>query len=81
MELMEDPVIDHFNHTFERRCIEKALRFRPGYCPMTNQRYPGGDAKLRTNLALRQAIESLVSQTQRPAHGRGSEPTGKSHTS
>jgi len=78
---MKDPVIDCFGHTYERRAIEKALLHKPGYSPMTNQKYPGGDAKLHTNLALRQAIESMVSQTQRPAHGRGSEPTGKSHTS
>ena len=76
MELMKDPVMDCFNHTYERQNIEKALRYRPGYCPMTNQQYPDGDAKLRTNLALRQAIESMVP----PAHGRGrSAPAGKSH--
>ena len=65
---MEDPVIDCLNHTYERHAIETALLHRPGFCPMTNERYPGGDAKLHSNLALRQTIEAMVPLTQRPAH-------------
>jgi hypothetical protein len=65
---MEDPVIDCLNHTYERRAIENALLYRPGFCPFTNERYPGGDAKLRANLALRQTIEAMVPLTERPAH-------------
>jgi hypothetical protein len=68
LEVMNDPVIDCLGHTYERGAIENALRHRPGFCPMTNERYPGGDAKLRTNLALRQTIEEMVPLTQRPAH-------------
>ena len=81
---MEDPVIDCLNHTYERHAIETALLHRPGFCPFTNERYPGGDAKLHSNLALRQTIEAMVPLTQRPAHdvsdGGGRErPRGESH--
>ena len=67
---MKDPVIDCFGHTYERREIEKALLHKPGYSPMTNQKYPGGDAKLQTNFALRQAIEEMVPESQQPTHGK-----------
>ena len=62
--------MDCFGHTYERREIEKALLHKPGYSPMTNQKYPGGDAKLQTNFALRQAIEEMVPETQQPTHGK-----------
>jgi len=78
---MKDPVIDCFGHTYERREIEKALLHKPGYSPMTNQKYPGGDAKLQTNFALRQAIEEMVPETQQPAGGSArSSAAGESTT-
>ena len=78
---MKDPVMDCFGHTYERREIEKALLHKPGYSPMTNQKYPGGDAKLQTNFALRQAIEEMVPETQQPAGGSArSSAAGESTT-
>ena len=78
---MKDPVIDCFGHTYERRGIEKALLHKPGYSPMTNEKYPGGDAKLQTNFALRQAIEEMVPETQQPAGGSArSSAAGESTT-
>ena len=61
-------MIDGLGHTYERRAIENALLHRPGVCPLTNERYPDGDARLHTNFALRQTIEAMVPLAQRPAH-------------
>ena len=59
LAIMEDPVIDASGHTFDRRAIEEALRRRPGVSPFTNQRYPNGNASLRTNYAMRGAVEAF----------------------
>ena len=57
-DIMEDPVIDANGHTFDRRAIEEALRLRPGVSPFTNQRYPNGNACLKPNYAVRNALEA-----------------------
>ena len=68
MELMTDPVVDCKGHTYERSAIEEALMHRPGVSPFTNQRYPGGDAKLQPNYNLKSMIDDWVAHhgVQRP---------------
>jgi hypothetical protein len=47
-------------HTFERSAIdERVLVNRPGICPLTNGRYPNGDARLAPNRAVRSMIETF----------------------
>ena len=58
LAIMEDPVIDANGHTFDRRAIEEALRRKPGVSPFTNQRYPNGNAYLKPNYAMRDALEA-----------------------
>jgi len=61
-------VVDCRGHTYDRCSIERALRTNPGVSPTTNQRYPGGEAKLVPNFTLKSMIERWTAQhgTQRP---------------
>eukprot|EP00959_Pyramimonas_sp_CCMP1952_P309596 6479219-Pyramimonas_sp.AAC.2 len=45
-EIFREPVQDEKGHTFERAAIEACLRERPGVCPLTNERYSRGQARL-----------------------------------
>ena len=56
---MHDPVMDANGHTFERSATERVLVNRPGICPLTNGRYPNGDARLAPNRAVRSMIETF----------------------
>mmetsp|Transcript_42495 Transcript_42495/g.81190 ORF Transcript_42495/g.81190 Transcript_42495/m.81190 type:complete len:598 (-) Transcript_42495:510-2303(-) len=60
LELMRDPVVDCFGHTYERRAITKALMHKPGVSPKTNKPYPGGDPNLLTNFTVRDSIEEYL---------------------
>jgi hypothetical protein len=46
---MHDPVMDANGHTFERSAIERSLVNRRGICPLKNERYPNGDARMTPN--------------------------------
>jgi len=59
LHLMRDPVMDASGHTFERIAIERSLLNRPGICPLTNERYPNGDARLTPNRAVLSMINAL----------------------
>eukprot|EP00959_Pyramimonas_sp_CCMP1952_P335144 7017623-Pyramimonas_sp.AAC.2 len=63
LDIMRDPVIDAYQHTFERAAIEKWLRKNPGVCPMTNQRYPDGKAQLMQNRAVKDIIDEYQERT------------------
>jgi hypothetical protein len=56
---MRDPVMDVNGHTFDRSAIERSLVNRPGICPLTNERYPNGDARLTQNRAIRSMIDAF----------------------
>jgi hypothetical protein len=60
---MCDPVMDANGHTFERSAIERFLVNRPGMCPLTNERYPNGDARLTPNRAVRMMIDAFNEAT------------------
>ena len=57
LDVMTDPVIDAKGYTFDRAAIEAALREKPGVCPLTNERYPGGEARLMSNRAVKHIID------------------------
>eukprot|EP00959_Pyramimonas_sp_CCMP1952_P356506 7465808-Pyramimonas_sp.AAC.1 len=58
---MREPVMDANGHTFERAAVEAALREKPGVCPLTNERYPGGgDARLMPNRAVQHIINEYL---------------------
>jgi hypothetical protein len=59
LDLMNDPVMDANGHTFERSAIARVLVNRPGICPLTNERYPNGVARLTPNRALRCMIDAF----------------------
>jgi hypothetical protein len=59
LELMLDPVMDANGYTFERCAIERVLVNRPGICPMTNARYPNGDARLTPNRTVRDMVDAF----------------------
>jgi hypothetical protein len=59
LDLMHDPVMDAYGHTFERSAIERSLVNRPGICPMTNGRYPDGDARLTPNLTVQNTTDAF----------------------
>jgi len=59
LHLMRNPVMDASGHTFERIAIERSLLNRPGICPLTNERYPNGDARLTPNRAVLSMINAL----------------------
>eukprot|EP00240_Pyramimonas_obovata_P009150 CAMPEP_0118937602 /NCGR_PEP_ID=MMETSP1169-20130426/23245_1 /TAXON_ID=36882 /ORGANISM="Pyramimonas obovata, Strain CCMP722" /LENGTH=82 /DNA_ID=CAMNT_0006881283 /DNA_START=38 /DNA_END=282 /DNA_ORIENTATION=+ len=56
---MREPVIDTYGHSFEREAIEAALREKPGVCPITNARYPDGEARLTPNRVVRDLISDF----------------------
>jgi hypothetical protein len=56
LDLMRDPVMDANGHTFNRSAIEHSLVNRPGICPLTNERYPDGDARLTPNRVVHSMI-------------------------
>jgi hypothetical protein len=56
---MRDPVIDANGDTFERSAIERSLVNRPGICPLTNERYPNGDAHLTPNRGVRSMLDAF----------------------
>jgi hypothetical protein len=56
---MRDPVIDANGHTFDRSAIESCLVNRPGICPLTNELYPNGDARLTPNRLVRNMIDEF----------------------
>jgi hypothetical protein len=56
---MHNPVMDANGHTFERSAIERSLLNRPGICPLTNERYPNGKARLTPNRAVRSMIDAF----------------------
>jgi len=60
LELMRDPVMDCFGHTYERSAIIDALLHKPGVSPNTNKPYPDGDPKLQTNYSVRDAVEAYM---------------------
>ena len=59
LDLMHDPVMDANGNTFERSAIERALVLRPGISPLTNARYPNGEARLTPNRGIRDMIEAF----------------------
>ncbi len=59
LDLMRDPVMDANGHTFERSAIERSLVNRPGICPLTNERYPNGDARLTPNYIARDMSDAF----------------------
>jgi hypothetical protein len=59
LDLMRDPVMDANGHTFERSAIERSLVNRPGICPLTNERYPKGEARLTPNRVVRNMIDAF----------------------
>jgi hypothetical protein len=59
LDLMREPVMDANGHTFERCAIELGLVNRPGVCPLKNERYPNGDARLTPNRAVRSMIDAV----------------------
>jgi hypothetical protein len=59
MDLLRDPVMDAKEHKFERSAIERSLVNRPGTCPLTNERYPNGDARLTPNRAVCSIIDEF----------------------
>jgi hypothetical protein len=56
---MRDPAMDANGHTFERSAIDQVLLNRPGISPLTNERYPNGDARLTPNYAVRDMIDAF----------------------
>eukprot|EP00959_Pyramimonas_sp_CCMP1952_P385263 8074356-Pyramimonas_sp.AAC.1 len=61
LELMCDPVIDDFGHTYDRRSIYKALIYSPGISPNTKQEYPNnGTPRLRTNYTVKSMVEEYM---------------------
>jgi hypothetical protein len=56
---MHDPVMDANGNTFERSAIERVLVLRPGISPLTNARYPNGEARLTPNRGLLDMIEAF----------------------
>ena len=67
-DVMTDPVVDCLGHTYDRCSIERALQNKPGWSPSTNQRFPGGEAKLVTNYLVKSMVDSWTARhgTQRP---------------
>eukprot|EP00976_Prorocentrum_cordatum_P063839 1177245-Prorocentrum_minimum.AAC.1 len=61
-DIMRDPVMDANGHTFERAAIEAALRERPGVFPLTNERYPDGEARLMPNRAVKHIIQEYLAR-------------------
>jgi hypothetical protein len=59
LHLMRNPVMDANGHTFERSAIQRSLVNRPGICPLTNERYPNGDARLTPNRAVCSMINAF----------------------
>ena len=60
LELMRDPVMDANGYTFNRRAIERSLVNRPGICPLTNERYPNGDARLTPNRVVCDMVDAFL---------------------
>uniref|UniRef100_A0A7S0R6Z2 U-box domain-containing protein n=1 Tax=Pyramimonas obovata TaxID=1411642 RepID=A0A7S0R6Z2_9CHLO len=60
LDIMRDPVMDVFGHTFERAAVEAALQERSGVSPLTNKRYPRGAARLTPNYTVRQLINEYL---------------------
>eukprot|EP00976_Prorocentrum_cordatum_P112561 1195553-Prorocentrum_minimum.AAC.4 len=63
LDIMRDPVQDEKGHTFERAAIESCLRERPGVCPLTNDRYSRGQARLTSNRAIKNMIDEYLERT------------------
>jgi hypothetical protein len=59
LDLMRDPVMDANGHTFERSAIERSLAYQPGICPLTNDRYPNGDARLTPDRFVSSMIDEF----------------------
>uniref|UniRef100_A0A7S0QMS9 U-box domain-containing protein n=1 Tax=Pyramimonas obovata TaxID=1411642 RepID=A0A7S0QMS9_9CHLO len=61
LELMCDPVMDDFGHTYDRRSLNKALIYSPGISPNTKQEYPNnGQPRLRTNYTVKSMVEEYM---------------------
>ena len=60
LDLMEDPVVDSFGHTYERQKIETWLGFPHITSPMTGLPYVDGDVTLRPNVAVREMCLNQV---------------------
>jgi hypothetical protein len=54
LDLMVDPVVDSFDHTYERREIETWFDVPHTSSPITGMPYVDGDVTLRPNIALRE---------------------------
>ena len=67
LDIMRDPVVDVFGHTFERAAVEAALQEKRGVSPLTNKRYPRGGARLAPNYAIRQLINEYLDKVGKPA--------------
>eukprot|EP00976_Prorocentrum_cordatum_P068674 1179241-Prorocentrum_minimum.AAC.4 len=74
LEILRDPVIDAFEHTFERAAIENALRKKPGFSPLTNERYPNGEARLLSNRAVKDVIQEYLERKGKASLASASEP-------
>jgi len=59
LDLMCDPVMDANGYTYERSAIERSLANRPGICPLTNERYSDGFARLTPNRSVRDMIDAF----------------------
>jgi hypothetical protein len=59
LDLMCDPVMDANGYTYERSAIERSLVNRPGMCPLTNERYSDGFARLTPNRSVRDMIDAF----------------------
>eukprot|EP00240_Pyramimonas_obovata_P004626 CAMPEP_0118922056 /NCGR_PEP_ID=MMETSP1169-20130426/1118_1 /TAXON_ID=36882 /ORGANISM="Pyramimonas obovata, Strain CCMP722" /LENGTH=414 /DNA_ID=CAMNT_0006862871 /DNA_START=285 /DNA_END=1526 /DNA_ORIENTATION=- len=60
LELMRDPVMDDFGHTYERRALNKALIYSPGISPNTQKKYPNGKPRLQTNYAIKSMVDEYL---------------------
>eukprot|EP00959_Pyramimonas_sp_CCMP1952_P048465 1011628-Pyramimonas_sp.AAC.1 len=60
LELMRDPVVDDFGHTYERRALKRALIYTPGISPNTKQAYPRGKPRLQTNYTVKSMVEEYM---------------------
>jgi hypothetical protein len=57
MELMRDPIVDDFGHTYEWRALKRALIYNPGVSPKTRQRFPNGEPRLQTNYTVKAMVD------------------------